>query len=115
MANAGPGLNASSFFITLSDENLDHSLHKKHTIFGQVVEDDSFSTLDKINQVFCNADARPLQNIRIRHTLVVFDPFEEQESDFDFKLKSYPSRSPSPTIVKQPKSLASTVDQVQAE
>jgi peptidyl-prolyl cis-trans isomerase-like 4 len=34
MANEGPDLNASNFFITLTDENLDHAFYKKHTIFG---------------------------------------------------------------------------------
>ena len=33
MANTGPNLNASNFFITLGDEKID-SLYKKHTIFG---------------------------------------------------------------------------------
>ena len=33
MANTGPNLNASNFFITLGDERID-SLYKKHTIFG---------------------------------------------------------------------------------
>lgn len=51
--------------------------------------------LDKINQVFVNENKRPLQNIRIRHTLVIDDPFEGREAEFGVKL-SYPSRSPSP-------------------
>ncbi len=33
MANAGPNMNASNFFITLGEERID-SLYKKHTIFG---------------------------------------------------------------------------------
>lgn len=51
--------------------------------------------LEKINQVFINENNRPLQNIRIRHTLVIDDPFEGKESEFGVSL-SYPSRSPSP-------------------
>ena len=51
--------------------------------------------LEKINQVFVNENNRPLQNIRIRHTLVIEDPFEGKESEFGVSL-SYPSRSPSP-------------------
>lgn len=34
MANEGADMNAANFFITLTDENLDHALYKKHTIFG---------------------------------------------------------------------------------
>lgn len=33
MANTGPNLNASNFFITLGNDKID-SLYKKHTIFG---------------------------------------------------------------------------------
>lgn len=97
MANEGQNLNAANFFITLTDQPLDHNLYKKHTIFGQVVEDDSFRVLDKINQVFVNQNDnfRPFQNIRIKHTLVIEDPFEGKEALYDFKLP-YPSRSPSP-------------------
>ncbi len=97
MANEGQNLNAANFFITLTDQPLDHNLYKRHTIFGQVVEDDSFRVLDKINQVFVNQNDnfRPFQNIRIKHTLVIEDPFEGKEALYDFKLP-YPSRSPSP-------------------
>ena len=53
MANTGPNLNASNFFITLGENRID-SLYKKHTIFGQIAEDESFETLAKINKVFVN-------------------------------------------------------------
>ena len=78
MANQGPNLNASNFFITLSEQPLE-TLDKKHTIFGQIAEEESFAVLDKINQVFVNKNNRPLQNIRIRHTHIIDDPFEGQE------------------------------------
>ncbi len=48
MANQGANLNASNFFITLGDQPLD-TLDKKHTIFGQIAEEESFEVLDKIN------------------------------------------------------------------
>lgn len=96
MANTGPDLNASNFFITLTEEPID-TLFKKHTIFGIVAEDDSFKTLDKINQVHVNQSYRPLQNIRIRHTLIIDDPFSGNEFNFN---RCLPSRSPSPPRTK---------------
>lgn len=53
MANQGPNLNASSFFITLTNDPLEQ-FNKKHTIFGVIAEEESFSVLDKINKVFVN-------------------------------------------------------------
>jgi peptidyl-prolyl cis-trans isomerase-like 4 len=96
MASSGPNKNGSNFFITLTDQHLSN-LDKKHTIFGHVVEDESFLVLDKINQVFVNDqdNFRPMQNIRIRHTMVIDDPFEGKETEFGFHL-ACPSRSPSP-------------------
>ena len=31
----------------------------------------------KINDSFCDKDGRPLQNIRIRHTIIIEDPFPD--------------------------------------
>lgn len=96
MANTGPDQNASNFFITLTNEKID-SFYKKHTIIGFVAEEESGSVLDKINQVAVNSNLRPLQNIRIKHTVVIDDPFEGRESDFqDYQHVKYPLRSPSP-------------------
>jgi peptidyl-prolyl cis-trans isomerase-like 4 len=38
MANKGPNMNASTFFITLGDDIKDEQMHKRHTIFGFVAE-----------------------------------------------------------------------------
>ena len=46
-----------------------------------------------------NENQRPLQNIRIRHTLVIDDPFEGKENKFGVKIR-YPSRSHSPNKPK---------------
>eukprot|EP00128_Syssomonas_multiformis_P002243 Colp12_sorted_trinity150504_noHs@20282 len=75
MANAGKGLNASQFFITTA-ESLD-SLDGTHTVFGQVVEDESFVTLSKINDAYCDNEGFPFQDIRIMHTIVLDDPFPD--------------------------------------
>jgi len=60
MANLGPDLNDSRFFITLADDL--HQLDGKHTIFGQVAEGED--VLDKINAAFVDDDGRPYKDIR---------------------------------------------------
>ena len=60
MANLGPDLNDSRFFITLADDL--HQLDGKHTIFGQVAEGEE--VLDKINSAFADDDGRPYKDIR---------------------------------------------------
>lgn len=59
---AGPhqNQNASQFYITVG-ESLD-SLDGKHTIFGKVAE--GWDVLEAINDMPCDSDGRPLQNIR---------------------------------------------------
>ena len=84
-ANIGPDMNSSTFYITLSSNNL-ISLNGKHTIFGEVTK--GFDVLDKINDVYCDEDNRPYQNIRIIHCVVLNDPFE------DLKGMVIPEKSP---------------------
>ena len=45
------------------------SLDGKHTIFGEIAEDEE-GTVDKINHAPVDTAERPLQNIRIRRTEV---------------------------------------------
>ena len=73
-ANIGPDMNTSTFYITLSSNNL-ISLNGKHTIFGEVTK--GFDILDKINDAYCDEDNRPYQNIRIIHCIVLNDPFDD--------------------------------------
>ncbi|KAA1466666.1 cyclophilin-like protein [Dentipellis sp. KUC8613] len=63
----------SQFFITLADgiEYLDG----KHAVFGHVVE--GLDTLDKINEVFVDQEGRPFKDIRIRHVIILDDPFPD--------------------------------------
>ena len=75
-ANIGPDMNTSTFYITLSSNNL-ISLNGKHTIFGEVTK--GFDVLDKINDAYCDEDNRPYQNIRIIHCIVLNDPFDDLE------------------------------------
>lgn len=64
---------ASQFIITLGD-NLD-LLDGKAAIFGEVVE--GFDALEKINTAFIDDNGRPLKDIRILHTVVLDDPFDD--------------------------------------
>lgn len=66
-------LAASQFIVTLGD-NLDY-LDGKAAIFGKVVE--GFDALEKVNEAFTDDRGRPLKDIRIRHTVVLDDPFED--------------------------------------
>uniref|UniRef100_A0A1I7XMR6 Peptidyl-prolyl cis-trans isomerase n=1 Tax=Heterorhabditis bacteriophora TaxID=37862 RepID=A0A1I7XMR6_HETBA len=86
--NNGSNMLGSQFFITLGD-GLDY-LDDKHTIFGQVTE--GLDTLEKLNQELCDNEHKPYKDIRIAHTIVLHDPFE------DLPKLRFPSRSPSPTL-----------------
>jgi peptidyl-prolyl cis-trans isomerase-like 4 len=66
-------LAASQFIITLGDE-LDY-LDRKAAIFGKVVE--GFDALEKVNEAFCDEKGRPLVDIRIKHTVVLDDPYPD--------------------------------------
>ncbi|KAK6522522.1 Peptidyl-prolyl cis-trans isomerase cyp6 [Arthrobotrys megalospora] len=69
----GKRISGSQFLITLGD-NLDY-LDGKGSIFGRVVE--GFDTLEAINAAFCDDKGWPLKDIRIRHTIVLDDPFDD--------------------------------------
>lgn len=73
-ANLGPNLNTSTFFISLSNNN-NHFLNGKHTIFAQV--EVGLNVLELINKAYTDKDGRPYKNIRIRHTVILDDPFED--------------------------------------
>lgn len=76
MASAGPNLNASQFYITTRADDLEY-LDGKRTIFGEVAE--GMDVLDRINELFVDKDYRPLQDVRIKHTYVLEDPFPDPE------------------------------------
>lgn len=63
----------SQFIVTLGD-NLDY-LDGKAAIFGKVVE--GFDVLEKINEAFCDEKGRPLVDIRIKHTVILDDPYDD--------------------------------------
>ncbi|KAI8008572.1 Peptidyl-prolyl cis-trans isomerase CYP59 [Camellia lanceoleosa] len=73
MASAGEDLNASQFYITLRDD-LDY-LDGKHTVFGEIAE--GHETLQRINEAYVDDKSRPYKNIRIKHTYILDDPFDD--------------------------------------
>lgn len=87
MANNGDNLHGSQFFITLGDD-LDY-LDGVHTVFAEVVE--GFEVLDKLNEAICDDEHRPYQDIRINHTVIIDDPYDDPAG------LVVPDRSPEPT------------------
>ncbi|KAM1244558.1 hypothetical protein ACFX1X_036340 [Malus domestica] len=73
MASAGENLNASQFYLTLRDD-LEY-LDGKHTVFGEIAE--GFETLTRINEAYVDEINRPYKNIRIKHTYILDDPFDD--------------------------------------
>ncbi|XP_031634940.1 peptidyl-prolyl cis-trans isomerase sig-7 [Contarinia nasturtii] len=87
MVSLGDSLIGSQFFFTLGSDLT--SLDGVHCVIGQVVE--GLDVLRAINEVICDETNRPYKDVRITHTVILDDPFENPRG---FK---EPSRSPSPS------------------
>ncbi|KAG5106160.1 hypothetical protein JHK82_043130 [Glycine max] len=90
MASAGENLNASQFYITLRDD-LDY-LDGKHTVFGELAE--GFETLTRINEAYVDEKGRPYKNIRIKHTYILEDPYDDPSQLSDFIPDASPEGKP---------------------
>ncbi|NXU91473.1 PPIL4 protein, partial [Xiphorhynchus elegans] len=75
-------------FLITTGENLDY-LDGVHTVFGEVTE--GMDVLKTINETFVDKDFIPYQDIRINHTVILDDPFDDPPG------LSVPDRSPEPT------------------
>ncbi|XP_063243158.1 peptidyl-prolyl cis-trans isomerase G [Bacillus rossius redtenbacheri] len=73
MVNCGNNMLGSQFFFTLSADL--QSLDGQHCVFGEVVE--GHDTLLRLNETICDLDHRPYQDVRIKHTVILVDPYED--------------------------------------
>lgn len=87
MVNCGNNMLGSQFFITLGSEL--QSLDNEHCVFGEITE--GLEVILKFNETICDGDQRPYQDIRISHTVILEDPFDDP---LGFII---PDRSPEPT------------------
>uniref|UniRef100_A0A0N4Z2C3 Peptidyl-prolyl cis-trans isomerase n=1 Tax=Parastrongyloides trichosuri TaxID=131310 RepID=A0A0N4Z2C3_PARTI len=80
--NNGSDEMGSQFFFTLA-ENLDY-LDGKHNVFGCVAE--GLDVIDKLNLQICTEKTNlPYRDIRISHTIILEDPFDDPSGFFSRK------------------------------
>jgi len=73
MVNCGDNVLGSQFFFTLGSA-LD-SLDGEHCVFGEVVEGEE--VIGKLNNTITDTEGKPYQDIRITHTVILHDPYDD--------------------------------------
>ncbi|CAG7720591.1 unnamed protein product [Allacma fusca] len=87
MVDYGDNLLGSQFFFTLASDLT--YLDDEHCPIGEVV--DGLEVLAKLNDSICDEEHRPYQDIRITHTVILDDPFDDPPG------LEVPDKSPVPT------------------
>jgi peptidyl-prolyl cis-trans isomerase-like 4 len=102
----------SQFIVTLGDD-LDY-LDGKAAIFGKVVE--GFDTMEHINDAYCDEKGRPLKDIRIRHTVILDDPYIDPPGLVEPPESPVPSKAQLATVrIGEDEEIDDNADPEQAE
>ncbi|KAI1081544.1 cyclophilin-like protein [Whalleya microplaca] len=102
----------SQFIVTLGD-NTDY-LDGKAAIFGRIVE--GFDALEKINTAITDKDGNPLVDIRIKHTIIIDDPYPDTPGLREPSQSPQPSKAQLATVrIADDATLAEEVDEEAAE
>ncbi|XP_059617464.1 peptidyl-prolyl cis-trans isomerase sig-7 [Phlebotomus argentipes] len=88
MVSSGGNMIGSQFFFTLGQDLT--SLDGIHCVIGEVVE--GHDVLRQLSETICDEKYRPYKDVRITHTVVLEDPFDDPRGFRE------PSRSPSPSV-----------------
>ena len=102
MVSVSQGMFGSQFFITL-DEDL-QNLDGEHCVFGEISEGEEI--VEKFNEVISDEDHRPYKDIRITHTVILDDPFDDPK-DLEIPPES---PKPDPAVLRSSGRLAADED-----
>ncbi|KKA28778.1 hypothetical protein TD95_002869, partial [Thielaviopsis punctulata] len=87
-------LAASQFIVTLADDT--DYLDGKAAVFGKVVE--GFDVLEKINNAITDSAGHPLIDIRLLHTVILDDPYNDPDGLVEPPQSPMPSKAQLQTV-----------------